>query len=107
MRSLCGPYVLAEFLDEAHGVLKRDRRLLAEEPFQRAEIRRLTEWFLQKMEKRRHQAPGARACLQIADDRCPRRRTAGLKTSADRPVEHSPAYEVSRMACRVAHLDRR
>ena len=50
MRSLCGPYVLAEFLDEAHGVLKRDRRLLAEEPFQRAEIRRLTEWFLQKME---------------------------------------------------------
>ena len=50
MRSLSGPYVLAEFLDETHGVLKRDRRLLAEDPFQRAEIRRLTEWFLQKME---------------------------------------------------------
>jgi glutathione S-transferase len=30
--------------------MKRDRRLLAEDPFQRAEIRRLTEWFLQKME---------------------------------------------------------
>jgi glutathione S-transferase len=50
MRALCGPNVLAEFLDETHGVLKRDRRLLAEDPFQRAEIRRLTEWFLQKME---------------------------------------------------------
>lgn len=50
MRSLCGPYVLAEFLDETHGVLTRDRRLLSEEPFQRAEIRRLVEWFLNKME---------------------------------------------------------
>ncbi len=31
-------------------IMKRDRRLLAEDPFQRAEIRRLSEWFLQKME---------------------------------------------------------
>ncbi|CAH0339167.1 glutathione S-transferase family protein [Rhizobium sp. CECT 9324] len=51
MRALCGPMVISEFLDETHGVLKRDRRLLAEDPFQRAEIRRLTEWFLQKMEQ--------------------------------------------------------
>ncbi|OLP53442.1 glutathione S-transferase [Rhizobium rhizosphaerae] len=50
MRALCGPMVIAEFVDETNGVLKRDRRLLAEDPFQRAEIRRLTEWFLQKME---------------------------------------------------------
>ncbi|TPW32439.1 glutathione S-transferase family protein [Martelella alba] len=50
MRVLCGPSVIAEFIDETHGVLQRDRRLLAEEPFQRAEIRRLTEWFLQKLE---------------------------------------------------------
>lgn len=50
MRVLCGAAVLAEYLDETHGVLKRDRRLLAEDPFQRAEIRRLTEWFLQKLE---------------------------------------------------------
>ena len=50
MRALCGPNVLMEFLDETHGVLKRERRLLAEDPFQRAEIRRLTEWFLSKME---------------------------------------------------------
>jgi len=51
MRALCGATVISEFLDETHGVLKRDRRLLAEDPFQRAEIRRLTEWFLEKMEQ--------------------------------------------------------
>ncbi|OJU71075.1 MAG: glutathione S-transferase [Rhizobiales bacterium 63-7] len=51
MRALCGATVISEYLDETHGVLKRDRRLLAEDPFQRAEIRRLTEWFLQKMEQ--------------------------------------------------------
>src|SRR5690606_6299655 len=51
MRGLCGPMVISEFLDETHGLLKRDRRLLAEDPFQRAEIRRLVEWFLQKMEQ--------------------------------------------------------
>lgn len=51
MRTLCGPMVISEFLDETSGVLKRDRRLLAEDPFQRAEIRRLTEWFLVKMEQ--------------------------------------------------------
>lgn len=51
MRALSGATVISEFLDETHGVLKRDRRLLAEDPFQRAEIRRLTEWFLEKMEQ--------------------------------------------------------
>ncbi len=51
MRALCGAAIISEYLDETHGVLKRDRRLLAEDPFQRAEIRRLTEWFLQKMEQ--------------------------------------------------------
>ena len=51
MRALCGAGIISEYLDETHGVLKRDRRLLAEDPFQRAEIRRLTEWFLQKLEQ--------------------------------------------------------
>lgn len=51
MRALCGATVISEYLDETNGVLKRDRRLLAEDPFQRAEIRRLTEWFMQKMEQ--------------------------------------------------------
>lgn len=51
MRALCGATIISEYLDETSGVLKRDRRLLAEDPFQRAEIRRLTEWFLQKFEQ--------------------------------------------------------
>jgi len=51
MRALCGAMVISEYVDETHGVLKRDRRLLAEDPFQRAEIRRLVEWFLSKLEQ--------------------------------------------------------
>lgn len=51
MRTLCGATIISEFMDETSGVLKRDRRLLAEDPFQRAEIRRLTEWFLIKTEQ--------------------------------------------------------
>ncbi len=50
MRILAGSYVIMEFLDETVGILKRDRRLLDDDAFQRAEIRRLTEWFLTKME---------------------------------------------------------
>ncbi len=50
MRALSGAFVIMEFLDETAGILKRDRRLLDDDPFQRAEIRRLTEWFLTKME---------------------------------------------------------
>jgi len=49
--ALCGPHVIAEWLDESFGVFKRDRRLLAENPFSRAEIRRLMEWFLIKFEQ--------------------------------------------------------
>ena len=51
MRALCGATIISEYLDETSGILKRDRRLLAEDPFQRAEIRRLTEWFLTKFEQ--------------------------------------------------------
>lgn len=51
MRALCGATVISEYLDETHGALKRERRLLAENSFERAEIRRLNEWFLHKMEQ--------------------------------------------------------
>ena len=37
--------MIAEYLDETRGVLKRDRRLFAEDPMDRAEIRRLADWF--------------------------------------------------------------
>jgi hypothetical protein len=49
---IVGAYVIAEYLDETRGVLKRDKRLLAENPMDRAEIRRLVDWYLGKMERR-------------------------------------------------------
>lgn len=45
-----GAMVIAEYLDETRGALKRERRLLAEDPFERVEARRLCDWFLVKME---------------------------------------------------------
>ncbi|WP_062208977.1 glutathione S-transferase family protein [Aureimonas sp. AU12] len=47
---IVGGMVVAEYLDETRGAFQRERRLLAEKPFERAEIRRLTEWFLVKMD---------------------------------------------------------
>lgn len=47
---IIGSQVIAEYLDETRGVLKRERRLLAENPMERAEIRRLVDWYLTKAE---------------------------------------------------------
>ena len=45
-----GAQVIAEYLDETHGVLKRDRRLYPEDPMERAEMRRIVDWALIKLE---------------------------------------------------------
>lgn len=47
---IVGGLVISEYLDETRGAFQRDKRLLAEKPIERAEIRRLTEWFLAKLE---------------------------------------------------------
>lgn len=47
---VAGAFVIAEYVDETRGIMQRGHRLLAEDPMNRAEIRRLTEWFLVKME---------------------------------------------------------
>jgi glutathione S-transferase len=47
---IVGASVIAEYLDETRGVLKRERRLFAEDPIDRAEIRRLADWYLVKTE---------------------------------------------------------
>lgn len=47
---IVGATVIAEYLDETRGVMKRDRRLFADDPFTRAEVRRLVDWFLTKAE---------------------------------------------------------
>ncbi len=49
-RVVAGGMVIAEYLDETRGVLKRDKRLFAEDPLERAEIRRLCDWYLNKLE---------------------------------------------------------
>jgi len=49
-RPIVGATVVGEYIDETRGVLKRDRRLMAEDPLARAEIRRLVDWYLDKLE---------------------------------------------------------
>ena len=49
MRALCGASIISEYLDETHGVLKRDRRLLAEDPAlarPRGQAARMLLWLL-------------------------------------------------------------
>lgn len=47
---IVGASVIAEYLDETRGVLKREKRLFVEDPFERAEIRRICDWYLIKTE---------------------------------------------------------
>lgn len=47
---IVGGMVIAEYLDETRGAFQREKRLLAEKAVDRAEIRRLTEWFLVKLD---------------------------------------------------------
>lgn len=45
-----GAATIAEYLDETRGSMMRGRRLLTEDPLERAEIRRLTDWYLTKLD---------------------------------------------------------
>ena len=47
---IVGAAIVAEYIDETRGILKRDKRLMAEDPLERAEIRRLMDWYLTKTE---------------------------------------------------------
>jgi len=49
-RSVCGGTVVGEFIDETVGAMMREKRLMPENSFDRAEIRRLVDWFLIKFE---------------------------------------------------------
>ena len=48
--AIVGASVVGEYLDETRGVFQRDKRLMSEKPIERAEARRLTEWFLVKLD---------------------------------------------------------
>ncbi len=43
---ICGAWPVSEYLDETHGFALAEHRLLPPNADQRAEVRRLTEWFL-------------------------------------------------------------
>ncbi|MEM6463538.1 MAG: glutathione S-transferase family protein [Pseudomonadota bacterium] len=51
MQAICGAGVIAEFIDETVGILNRDRRLMPDDALQRAEVRRLMDWFLIKLDQ--------------------------------------------------------
>lgn len=48
--AICGSWAVAEYLDETRGFGLAERRLLPPNADQRAEVRRLTEWFLHKFD---------------------------------------------------------
>ncbi|MEX6505177.1 glutathione S-transferase family protein [Jiella sp. M17.18] len=48
--AIIGGIVIGEYLDETRGAFQRDKRLMSEKPIERAEARRLTEWFLHKLD---------------------------------------------------------
>ncbi len=48
---ICGAFIIGEFLDEIQGPLMRERRLMPEASLERAEIRRIVDWFLHKFDQ--------------------------------------------------------
>ena len=97
---IIGAPVIAEYLDETRGVLKRDRRLLAEDPMDRAEIRRLADWYLVKIGERGDPASGARARAEAADARGAGRRLARFGGHPRRARQHPAAHEIHQLAGR-------
>jgi glutathione S-transferase len=48
---ICGAWAISEYLDETRGFALNDRRLLPANADQRAEVRRLTDWFVHKFDE--------------------------------------------------------
>lgn len=48
---ICGPWAISEYLDETRGFGLAERRLLPAGAHERAEVRRVTEWFLVKFDE--------------------------------------------------------
>lgn len=47
---ISGTNAISEYIDETRGVMMRDRRLMPEYPLDRAEVRRLIDWFCATMD---------------------------------------------------------
>ena len=48
--AIVGAFAISEYLDETRGAMMRDKRLMPDSPLERAEVRRLIDWFLVKTE---------------------------------------------------------
>lgn len=48
--AICGALVICEYLDETRGALNHKNHLFPQNPLDRAEVRRLCDWFLAKFE---------------------------------------------------------
>ena len=48
--AIVGAFAISEYLDETRGAMMRDKRLMPGSPVERAEVRRLIDWFLVKTE---------------------------------------------------------
>lgn len=76
---LIGAGVLMEYLDERYGEMRPGHRLMPADPFHRAEVRRLVEWFLVKFED---EVSGPLVTERILKIEIPSRRGGGAPDSA-------------------------
>lgn len=49
-KAVVGAFAISEYLDETRGAMMRGRRLMPDTPLGRAEVRRLIDWFLVKLD---------------------------------------------------------
>ena len=101
---IVGASVIAEYLDETRGVLKRERRLFAEDPMDRAEIRRLADWYLVKTESEVTRHLVRERVLKPHDADPAGRRLAGFGGDPRGARQHPPAHEIHQLAGRHAQL---
>ena len=76
---LCGAEVIMEYVDEVYGDTRPGHRLMPVDPFQRAEVRRLVNWFTRKFED---EVAGPLVTERILKIEMPSRRGGGAPDSA-------------------------
>ena len=76
---IIGATVLMEYVDERYGAMRTGHRLMPADPFQRAEVRRLVEWFLVKFEE---EVAGPLVGERILKIEIPNRKGGGAPDSA-------------------------
>jgi len=76
---ICGATVLMEYIDELYGETRPGHRLMPTDPLQRAEVRRLVQWFTVKFED---EVAGPMVTERILKIEIPARKGGGAPDSA-------------------------